>query len=752
MELLRDKIYLIVSLWGYPFGGGEEYLNETMYWAYEYGMKSYWISFSLPNNKPYDKLEIKNNQYGKIINVPGGFTEKKLLNWLRLLNPDIVHHQGHLRSMFYNPCELLRINFMTGIHFWNGIIQLDSVCKNIDVIENSDKHTVDPEFKQLIEKKYCHFYIVSPFLQKAVEKITGHTINDMIYSGSSVKMCKIPKINILKNKYVTIINIHKLKGGDLICHLLKTLLDIPFQLVRTEHGSEELDDQIKKIVEYRNNNNIPCKLIERVNDPKIIFRETKILLAPSLVDETFCRTANEAMMNGIPVITSGQGNLKYLVDNNDLIISPNEPDKWEEMILQLYNNESELLKYSKYCLEKYDEFSEQKGMQMFGNMVYKLIKQSKDNNIMIIAPWCDQGLGIQSRNYYNILKDEYDVFIFSFKPYNAENCIQLQKDPKEWEVPNIYYSSNDREHIKPIEIIDFVKKYNIGKAIIPETCWDNIFSIAKLLRSLNVKTYAIPNIEIVQKSEIFKHNYFYKILCNNYLCQNIFNRFNITKTEYIGYGIMDNISFKSKNLDNVYKFLFIGGMNAFSRKHLLSICEAFSIVQKRFGRNNFILTCTIQRTNSLEIEDKNRIEQYKDNPNFVIIQDHLSYADIINLYYDHHISVQVSKHEGLGLGFYEAIYTGTPIITLNTPPHNEIILDEKNGWLIPCYYKKMTDNKDPIFDSAYFDPNFLAFKIDSILSMNQTDFKLLLNNLEEDYESRLSYDNFRERFLNSISK
>ncbi|MBP7652742.1 glycosyltransferase, partial [Candidatus Dependentiae bacterium] len=44
----------------------------------------------------------------------------------------------------------------------------------------------------------------------------------------------------------------------------------------------------------------------------------------------------------------------------------------------------------------------------------------------------------------------------------------------------------------------------------------------------------------------------------------------------------------------------------------------------------------------------------------------LFFHDIINLYYDSHISIQVSKHEGLGLGFYEALATGTPVISLNT--------------------------------------------------------------------------------------
>jgi len=57
--------------------------------------------------------------------------------------------------------------------------------------------------------------------------------------------------------------------------------------------------------------------MERCEEPKEIYKKTKILLAPSLCDETFFRTVNEAMMNGIPVITTGQGNITYLVEKKD---------------------------------------------------------------------------------------------------------------------------------------------------------------------------------------------------------------------------------------------------------------------------------------------------------------------------------------------------------------------------------------------------------------------------------------------------
>src|SRR5207244_106491 len=138
--------------------------------------------------------------------------------------------------------------------------------------------------------------------------------------------------------------------------------------------------------------------------------------------------------------------------------------------------------------------------------------------------------------------------------------------------------------------------------------------------------------------------------------------------------------------------------------------------------------CTIQRLNSLETDEHEKIKKYFHIPEINFIDSHLTYQQITNLYYTHHVSIQVSKHEGLGLCFYEAISSGTPVISLDTPPHNEIIHDGVNGWLIPCRYEKMTDNKSPLFDSAYFDSVDLCDKIIEIV--NQGMIPGIINSLK----------------------
>lgn len=748
---LNNKTYLVVSLWCYPFGGGEEYMHQTMEWTSSQGMKNYWISFTDSTNKPHQYLKINKCKNYTSINVPGGLTTDILIDWIKLIKPDIVHHQGHHHKDFYNACHKLRTEFISGIHFWTGIIKLSETTYNVNILENYNNHEIDPVFDELYHSQYCTFYSVSDFVTECVKKICDVDIEHTIYSGSSEASYYLKDNNIITNRYVTVINIHKLKGGELVLELMKRLPNIPFLVISTEHLSGELDEKIKNYILERNTiAKLPSLYLNRTDNPKYIYSKTKILLTPSLVDETFCRTAHEAMMNGIPIITSGRGNLKYLINDNQYIIDPSDTDKWAQLINELYNNENKLLEASEYFKNRYRLFSEKQCKTSFINLLQDKFKKSKENNIMIYCPWCDQGLGIQSRNYYDILNgNNFNVFVFSYRPYNADSTVKLQKNKEEWAIPNVYYSSNDREHVTDMELIMFIEKYNIGKCIIPETCWNRVFEIAKLMEKNNVKCYAIPNLEIIRKDELFKHTYFYKILCNNHACEKLLNQYGITNTEYVGYGITNKqINIESNASDSsTIQFLFIGGMNAFSRKQILEICEAFTIASRTVS--NIKLTCTIQKTNELETDDIHKLNLYK-NDYINIVQDHLTYDNILNLYGNHHISIQVSKHEGLGLGFYEALITGTPIITLDTPPHNEIILNNINGWIIPCTHKPMTDNNNGLIESAYFNPIILADKIIEIASDPQI-LQTVTNTLVNDYINRLDITIFTNRFVKALS-
>ena len=73
-----------------------------------------------------------------------------------------------------------------------------------------------------------------------------------------------------------------------------------------------------------------------------------------------------------------------------------------------------------------------------------------------------------------------------------------------------------------------------------------------------------------------------------------------------------------------------------------------------------------------------------------------SYEDIANINIKNDVCIHMGCHEGNGLGLFEAISVGTPVLTINNPPNNEIIIDGINGWTIGYTVHNLTDNCDAI--------------------------------------------------------
>lgn len=729
--------YLIVTLWSYPFGGGESFLYQTMEWANKIGMKSYWISFMSVNpNSEYKSLEVTVDANGTMIKVPGGFDVDNLLNWVKILNPQIVHTQGLKRKEIIETVSKLRIPVLTGYHFWTGIVDLHPTTYNTDIVHNILKHKKSSELDDILKNKYSVPYVCSDFMQEIVDRVCNISIPVMYASSSENTLIDM---NILKNKFVTHINIHKLKGGDIFYELVRRLFDIPFIGIKTEPKSEELDEKITDLIKNKTDGSI---IIEHTSNIKHIYSNTRILLVPSLVDETFCRVVNEGLMNGIPIVTTGAGNIKYLVGDAAVVIPPNDIDKWVNTISELYFDEQKLYDLSIKSKQQYTLFSEKVANVQFNIMVESSIRSSKESNVMIFVPFCDQGLGIQGRSYLNLLKDRFQVFIFSYLPYNADKITELQKDIDEWNYDKIYYSSNTREEVTDEEIVSFVTSNNIGKCIIPETCWARVFEVANLLNRLNVDTYAIPNIEIVRRDEVYKHRVFDKILCNNKLCEDHFRNFGFTSIENIGYSIEQKNTTRTKN--DSFTFLCIGGMNAFTRKQVPEVCESFVKIYNKIKHRNPILIVTIQKFFNME-----KLLKYSKHPAIRIINQHLSYSEINELYMEADVFIQVSKKEGLGLGFFEALSYGIPILTLDTAPHNEIVRDGINGWTCLCRHEPMQDNPEALLEDAIVDVDLLSEKMGEIINMY--DMNNMRRSTQQDYKKRFSIKTFRHRLVKSIS-
>ena len=137
------------------------------------------------------------------------------------------------------------------------------------------------------------------------------------------------------------------------------------------------------------------------------------------------------------------------------------------------------------------------------------------------------------------------------------------------------------------------------------------------------------------------------------------------------------------------------------RKHINRICDIFNNIKIK----NIKLYVYIQNK---KVEDKIK-NNY--NENIIFIYKNLSYYEIIDMHRKHDIFIHMGSHEGLGLGFYEAIQVGTPVITINTTPNNEVIKKNINGWLIKSTKYTLKDNDKSIIYGDKFDKEDLRKKI-----------------------------------------
>jgi len=240
------------------------------------------------------------------------------------------------------------------------------------------------------------------------------------------------------------------------------------------------------------------------------------------------------------------------------------------------------------------------------------------------------------------------------------------------------------------------------------------------------------------------HGYFDTILCNNYICKTTFENHGFTNCSYIGYSLPETENQKKKAESKYkYKFMFLGGMNAFTRKQVVEVCQSFDMATKLLPPDSIHLTACIQG----KYDD--RMDAFLDHPYITIKKTHLSYNDIQDLYFNSDINIQVSKHEGLGLGFYESISKGVPCLTVKAAPHNEIIVHGKNGWVIPCTFKPMLDNNCGFMESAYFENQDLANMIVSICQ-SETETNLLIEQTKPYSTKAYNYHEYKARWVNIL--
>lgn len=718
IEIIEKKdpnrpVYLVLSEWGYPpFGGGEWWLIDTAKWLYDRGFACYYIYFNDPvKNSDFNKYEMMHLQSCTYIKFLRDMP--KLLKFVSLLNPSIISNQGIKRLDYMRIANLLEKPFITGFCFWQDIIKMNNYGHQVFNQNMMDKILIPDEKFTFIYNNSTACYVASQFMADIVKKV--HNIDtNVINTISDESQYKIVRPD--NNVYVTVVNICGLKGGNILETIINNVsLDIPFLLVDSQEASCELNKRLKKLLIERNSVEKPHKSVYirgPIADMKNIYQQTRLLLTPSLVDESFCRVAYEGMMNNIPILSTSNGNLKYLL-NGYADFLDHDPVSWYMAINQLYSDDHRLQTMS--CRPK--SIDPLVGQNKFINLIYQsIINQPSSyalyNSVGILCPWADQGLGIQCREYYDILKRlGYEISVFSFKPYHSTlSNPKLQADPKEWDYKNIYYGNDVREEININDFIEYLHMYKVSKMIIVETCYPKVFELARICHLLSIQVVAIPNLETLRYSEIHQHDIFDKIICNNCMTYNILSKYYPQKATLVGFRILN----KNFGIDKIWSktnsFFCSGGLNAISRKNIDKIIYAFKELEVENKIANFKLHVYIQA-----VEIPTHMDKYRSN-NIIFSVNQRSYKEIVDLYKKHDIFIHMGDHEGLGLGFYESIVCGTPVFTIDTPPNNEIIHEGVNGWLVKCGYASLNDNKEGITYKATLSISDIKAKLLDIIN------------------------------------
>ena len=172
------------------------------------------------------------------------------------------------------------------------------------------------------------------------------------------------------------------------------------------------------------------------------------------------------------------------------------------------------------------------------------------------------------------------------------------------------------------------------------------------------------------------------------------------------------------------KFCCIGGLNSLSRKNIDKVIKSFYNIYLENKYLDWELNVYIQGVEIPEI-----VNNYKCSKiNYYINE--LSYKKIIDKYVNNDIFIHMGSHEGLGLGFYESLYCGTPILTMNWTPNNELIKNEINGWLLDCDFSNIYDNDNSLINQGIISEESLIKKIIEILNNNNT--LEIINNVIKD--------------------
>lgn len=315
-------------------------------------------------------------------------------------------------------------------------------------------------------------------------------------------------------------------------------------------------------------------------------------------------------------------------------------------------------------------------------------------NIGIVTTWFERGAAYVSKAYYETLSKKHNVFIY------ARGGEEYGINDPNWNNYPVTWAENRSLKIDKIEFEEWIKRNQIEIILFNEQehYWPPILWANKL----GVKT--VGYIDYYKKRMIKWFSIYDMLLCNTKRHYSVFSWHKNAK--FIPWGTnIDLFLPQGKNASGKVVFFHSAGLGGINfRKGTDLLVKAFQNVK---GPAELIIHAQIES------------EKFGNDISKLINSD--KRITFINrtvpapgLYHLGDVYVYPNRLDGVGLSVTEALSCGLPVICTDSPPCNENILNDYNGWLVSVSKKeKRKDNY--YWPETICDLNDLASKMQYVV-------------------------------------
>jgi glycosyltransferase involved in cell wall biosynthesis len=326
--LKQMNICFIGKFYWPAFGGGEIYIHNVLRYLATKNHRCTAICFT-------DGLTNQQFPQSKHVMVDGVrvfqsacLSPPNVLNLIRMGHYDVVITQSTGSDLFMAAAKFSGTKTVFGVHFYSEIISMNDGGFFRDVLDDSNERITVQKKRHRVFHEANAFFVNSDFMVKILEKYVGKTPTSVIYPPINPDFL----ITRWDPKYITYVNPCVGKGMGVFHDIAQKMPDHEFMIV-----GAFVDTTPDNVAIYESLQKMPnVKVAGDTTNMAKVYSRTKILLVPSLVDETFSMVTLEACLNGIPVIASPRGNLPFLVDEGlGYIVPETDIDEWVKRINEL---------------------------------------------------------------------------------------------------------------------------------------------------------------------------------------------------------------------------------------------------------------------------------------------------------------------------------------------------------------------------------------------------------------------------------